>query len=177
MGRNRGGGGGRRGGGGGGGLFGGGKKPAPPQANRAPPPPQQRAPPPPAPAPQAHAPAAAPASGGGMMSGLGGMVAQGMALGAGSAVGHKMVDGVMGAFSGGSDAPAEQAQQAAPQQQAYPQSSGYSSLGNSGEVCSATQRDLYKCLEEQNQNAAACQFYFDALRQCQENSQYANQSY
>jgi hypothetical protein len=34
--------------------------------------------------------------GGGMMSGLGGMVAQGMALGTGSALAHRAVDSVLG---------------------------------------------------------------------------------
>ena len=46
-----------------------------------------------------------------MLSGLGGMVAQGMALGAGSAVGHKMVDGAVGAMSGGGSGDAAPAPQ------------------------------------------------------------------
>lgn len=37
-----------------------------------------------------------PQQGGGMMAGLGGMVAQGMALGTGSALAHRAVDSVLG---------------------------------------------------------------------------------
>ena len=58
-----------------------------------------------------------PAQGGGMMSGMGGMVMTGMALGAGSEIGHQAVRGLMGSGSSGhgSEAPAQQQQQ--PQQQ------------------------------------------------------------
>ena len=60
------------------------------------------------------------------MSGMGGMVVTGMALGAGSEIGHQAVRGLMGAGSGGhggqSEAPAQQQQQqnyAQPMQQGY----------------------------------------------------------
>ncbi len=42
----------------------------------------------------------APAQGGGMMSGMGGMLMSGMALGAGSEVGHQAMRGLMGSGSG-----------------------------------------------------------------------------
>ena len=49
------------------------------------------------------------------MSGMGGMVVTGMALGAGSEIGHQAVRGLMGSGSGGhggqSEAPAQQQQQ------------------------------------------------------------------
>jgi len=54
---------------------------------------------------------AAPAAGGGMMSGLGGMVMQGMAMGTGSAIAHRAVDSMMGPK--GESAPAEAAPAAA----------------------------------------------------------------
>jgi len=103
------------------------------------------------------------------MSGFGGMVAQGMALGVGSSIGHHAVNGAMGMFSGsGSEAPQEQQQQ---QPQQVPQGNyNLNSGAPTASACSDTQRELYQCLNEQNQNAAACQFYFDALRQCQENT-------
>merc|ERR1719343_1545519 len=102
MARKRGGGGSARSGG----LFG--KKAAPASSappRRAPAPaapapaaPAVRAPPPaPAPAPAAAAPA--PSGGGGMLSGLGGMVAQGMAMGTGSALAHQAVNSLMGGGS------------------------------------------------------------------------------
>lgn len=43
---------------------------------------------------------APPTAGGGMMSGMGGMVMTGMALGAGSEIGHQAVRGLMGSGSG-----------------------------------------------------------------------------
>jgi hypothetical protein len=88
---------------------------------------QAAAPPRPAPVRQAPRPAPTPAAqppaaGGGMMSGMGGMVMTGMALGAGSEVGHMAVKSLMGSGSG-SQAPAEGQQQgqAQAQQQMAPQ--------------------------------------------------------
>ena len=66
---------------------------------------------------------AAPQSGGGMMSGLGGTLAAGMAFGAGSEIAHQGVRAMMGGGSSGhgghgGEAPAQQAPaQAAPMQQ------------------------------------------------------------
>ena len=51
---------------------------------------------------------AAPQSGGGMMSGMGGMLMSGMALGAGSEVGHQAVRAMMGSGSSGHHAPQQQ---------------------------------------------------------------------
>ena len=67
------------------------------------------------------APVAQPQSGG-MLSGMGGMVMTGMALGAGSEIGHQAVRAVGNAMSGGSSAPADHGQAQAPvQQQQYAQ--------------------------------------------------------
>jgi len=103
--------------------------------------------------------------GGGMASGIMGTVVQGMALGAGSEVGHQAVRSMLGGGSGGHQeaAPAP----AAPQHAPAPAQSYGSSFG-SAPACQVSQQELYKCLQEQNGNAAACQFYFDALKQCQE---------
>jgi len=168
------GGGGRSGGGrsgGGGGLFG---KKAPAKPKAAPQQQQQRreqqqqAPPPPAAAPAQAAPPAVQGGGGGMMSGFGGMVAQGMALGVGSSIGHRAVDGAMGMFSGGSSSDEAQPSQTAPQ----PIPQQQQALGNVNEVCAIDQKELMQCLQENAQNAAACDYYFQALRACQENAQY-----
>lgn len=59
-----------------------------------------RSPPVAAPRPQQAMPMQAAPAGGGMMSGIGGMVVTGMAFGAGSEVAHQAVRGIMG--SGGS---------------------------------------------------------------------------
>lgn len=158
--------------GGGGGMFA--KKPAP-KKPAAPTAPARQAPPPaaaaPAPAPAAAAPAAAPAAGGGMMSGLGGMVMQGMAMGTGSAIAHQAINSMMG--GGSSSAPAEAAAPvaaAAPAPAAAPYSAAPAA---DGAACSSNKTELFKCLGDNNNDANACQYYFDALRNCQENAQFA----
>ena len=50
-----------------------------------------------------HNAVAEPQQGGGMMSGLGGMVAQGMAFGAGSSIAHHAVGSMFGGSGSGSD--------------------------------------------------------------------------
>ena len=103
--------------------------------------------------------------GGGMVSGMMGTVVQGMALGAGSEVGHMAVRSMFGGSGGGhQEAAAPQPTQATSAPAPVYNSS---SFGNGGS-CQLPQQDLYKCLQEQNGNAGACQFYFDALKQCQE---------
>ena len=68
----------------------------------------------PTPTPARPAPAAAPQQSGGMMSGLMGTVATGMAFGAGSEIAHQGVRAMMGGGSGGHGG--EAPQQAAPQE-------------------------------------------------------------
>ena len=137
-------------------------------------PPPRPAPPPPARAPAQSAPppaTAAPSSGGGgMLSGLGGMVAQGMAIGTGSAIAHQAVGAVAGAMSGSGSKSNE-----APPPAVHTSDGSTGGGGYSGRVsgpCALDQQELYKCLEDQNGNAGQCQYYFDALRDCQENQQF-----
>ena len=93
-----------------------------------------------------------------MMSGLMGTMAQGMAFGTGSAIAHRAVGAAAGALSGsgGSEAPAP----AAP---AAPAASG-ASAG----YCDLHNEDLMACLKQPGADASACQPYFDALQQCQD---------
>ena len=44
-----------------------------------------------------------------------------------------------------------------------------------GGSCTVDQKQLYQCLEENGGSAAACQYFFDALKLCQDNAQYAQQ--
>ena len=88
------------------------------------------------------------------MSGLGGMVMTGMALGAGSEIAHQGVRGLMEAGSGGQQAPAEYDQQNAQpnqQQQNY---------------CSNESNSFIECLKK-NSDISFCQMYSDALKECQ----------
>lgn len=110
-------------------------------------------PPPPAPAPVAQAPPpmmqSAP-QGGGMMSGLMGTMASGMAFGAGSAIAHKAVDAAASAMTGGS-AP----KPAAP---VAPAVDG---------PCFAEQTNFTKCLQNYNNDATMCTSFFQNLTSCQ----------
>ncbi|KAK9805152.1 hypothetical protein WJX72_002443 [[Myrmecia] bisecta] len=122
-----------------------------------PPPPQSRqhttqAHPPP-PAPHHAPPPPAMGGGGGMLSGLGGMVAQGMALGTGSALAHRAIDSV---FSSSHPEP-QQAQQAAQQ------------LVQENAPCSRQAKSFADCMSETNADMGACQYYFDTLQQCRLN--------
>jgi hypothetical protein len=165
MGR-RGGGGGRRGGGGG--LFGGGAKkggggggffgrkqaaPTKTQTRSASTLPARR--------PNAQtkpAPAQQQTQSGGMMGGIGGMVAQGMAFGAGSAIAHRAIGAAADGLSGSGAEGVTEGQEQRQQQDLGP--------------CGEPKNLLYQCLEQQQGSASACQYYFDALRTCQENQKF-----
>ncbi|RLN52449.1 hypothetical protein BBJ29_008377 [Phytophthora kernoviae] len=130
-------------------------------ARRAPAPAQPRRPAP-APARTQAAPPPAPhtSSGGGMMSGLMGTVAQGMAFGTGSAIAHRAVGAVAGSMSGGSDAP--QQQEAAPAQQDY-----QAAQPPQQNQCGADQKSFLECLNNNSNDISSCQFYLDQFKQCQ----------
>merc|ERR1719161_1214919 len=118
---------------------------------RAPPPPAA-APPPPAAAPAAAPPA--PAAGGGMMSGLMGSMASGMATGVGFSMANRAVDAVMGPrqtevvhrHEGGQQAPAPAA---------------------GGGRCQVQMDQLNQCMQSQS-DVSQCQFYLDSLKACQQ---------
>mmetsp|Transcript_52045 Transcript_52045/g.82757 ORF Transcript_52045/g.82757 Transcript_52045/m.82757 type:complete len:142 (+) Transcript_52045:85-510(+) len=126
--------------------------PPPSHGNTAPPPPrQQTTAPPPASAPMAAPPAPAPSQGGGMLSGLMGSMASGMATGVGMSVANRAVDAVMGPrqtevvhrHEGAPPAPA---------------------VG----PCQMQQDQLNQCMK--GGDASACQFYLDSLKACQQSA-------
>lgn len=90
-----------------------------------------------------------------MMSGIGGMVVQGMAMGVGSAIGRRAVDGVMDSFSG-SSAP-DKKEAAAPAAAAV-------------SVCVDDRKAFDQCMRETNYNVSHCDFYQNALTSCQQNA-------
>eukprot|EP01031_Cornospumella_fuschlensis_P032065 gene32065-38777_t len=136
-------------------------RPAPAPARRAPAPapaPAARAPPPPA-APAQHAPPSSMMSpapqGGGMLAGLGATMAQGFAFGTGSAVARNVVNSVMGGGSSSSQpAPAVAPPAAVPE-------TNYSG------PCGMDQKAFMECLQQNQNNASSCDFYFNALQACQ----------
>lgn len=108
-----------------------------------------------APPPAQHAPAPPPAQqrSGGMMAGLGGMMAQGMAIGTGSGLAHAAIDRV---FSSKHPEPAEAAQ-AAQQIAAAPAAD---------EPCRIPAKSFMDCLESNNGEMDSCRYYFDQLQSC-----------
>jgi len=120
----------------------------------APAPPPQRAPQPKAPTQTATMSSPPPSGGGGMLSGLGSVIAQGMAFGTGSAVAHRTVDAVMGPRS-------------VQHEYAESKTETTSAAPVAARSCDNFMADFNKCLTESKGNAAACQFQFDMVTQCQ----------
>lgn len=139
----------------------GGSKPAP--ARAAAPPPAAR---PAAAAPAVPAAAPAPAAGG-MMSGLGGALVQGMAWGTGTAIANRAVDAVMGGRTVVHEhRDAEQAPAAA--------SSSSDSMMNSNKssLCSYESTSFNQCMKDNNNDVMACSSFLDTLKSCQQNSKF-----
>jgi len=130
----------------------------PPAVHRAPPPPAPKAtPPPPAPVQQQQQ------GGGGMLSGIGSTIIQGMAFGTGSAIAHRAVGAVADSFGGSKEAPAAPAPvQAAPV---------HNNMGQQG-PCHMDMEAFNRCMRENNNAVTSCDFYYQALQQCQSNSSY-----
>jgi len=113
--------------------------------------------------------------GGGFLSNMMG----GLQMGIGSAVGHRLVDGVMGPrtvvheHTNGPDAPAAAAAPAAAD------STGSSMLGSvpamaapvsTGEVqaCNLERQEFERCMRNNNSNMEACKNIYDVLFSCQQ---------
>mmetsp|Transcript_1546 Transcript_1546/g.3401 ORF Transcript_1546/g.3401 Transcript_1546/m.3401 type:complete len:131 (+) Transcript_1546:77-469(+) len=87
-------------------------------------------------------------SGGGFFS----TMAQGFALGTGSAVAHEAIHGMTRGFSGGSGGEQQDAQ---PQhQQQAPEACGYQ------------QKAFLDCMDANRGEMSMCQYYFDAMQKC-----------
>ncbi|RHY28301.1 hypothetical protein DYB32_006082 [Aphanomyces invadans] len=117
----------------------------------------------PAPAPVQAAPAPAPMQqqSGGMMSGLLGTVASGMAFGTGSAIAHRAVGAVANSFGGSSDEARQEAPAVAPAAAAAPAQN----------ACSNDHKAFMDCLNANQNNVASCQYYFDQYNRCTNNGQ------
>ncbi len=90
---------------------------------------------------------------GGMLSGIGSTIVQGMAFGAGSEVAHQAVRSLMGGSS--HSQPQQQPQQQAPQQQQNP--------------CQTEMYNFSNCLSN-NDNLQYCQNFSDMLKTCKQNN-------
>lgn len=95
-------------------------------------------------------------SSGGMFSGFGSTIMQGMAFGAGSEVAHQAVRSVMGGSS--------HSQQQAPQQQAPQQQAPQQTQQN---PCQLEMQNFSNCLST-NDNINYCQNFSDMLKSCKQ---------
>jgi predicted lipid-binding transport protein (Tim44 family) len=95
---------------------------------------------------------------GGMLSGLGAIMAQGFAFGTGSSIAHNVVDSMMGSGSS-QQAPPQAPPQAPVQQYQAPQQNN---------VCESDRNALLKCIKEDTPNN--CDTYYQALQVCQQNN-------
>lgn len=105
-------------------------------------------------------PPAKQSSGGGMMSGLGSTIAQGMAFGTGSAIAHRAVGAVAGSMGGGGDEQAPMESQAMDQQPMQQQSMG---------PCSNDKQMFFDCLKHNGGDQQSCSFLYETLQTCQRN--------
>lgn len=105
---------------------------------------------------------APPQQSGGLLGGLGRTMAEGFAFGTGSAIARNVVNNVMG---GGSSAPAPAPAPAAPAAPAQ-----YTPAAPAAKGCEMDQSEFMRCLQENPSAAGNCDFYFNALQQCQARS-------
>ncbi|KAI8967357.1 hypothetical protein BDF20DRAFT_900637 [Mycotypha africana] len=85
----------------------------------------------------------------------------------GSAVGHTLANGVSSLFSGSSASEQEQQPQQPQQQQQYQQPQ-YQTQMPATNACEADAKAFTQCLEASNNDISACQYYFEALKSCQQ---------
>jgi coiled-coil-helix-coiled-coil-helix domain-containing protein 10 len=135
-------------------------------ASRPAPAPQKPQPPAPAPAAQPPAPMQAqPSSGGGMFSGIGSTIVQGMAFGTGSAIAHRAVGAVADSFSGSGS-------EAAPAPAPAANNGQYNTAPVAqNDVCSMDKSNFYDCLQQNKGDQMACNFLYEQLKSCQQNNQ------
>lgn len=131
------------------------------RSSRPAPRPVARRAPPPAPVHQAHPPAVPQqgSGGGGMLSGIGSTIAQGMAFGTGSAVAHRAVDSIMG-----------------PRTVVHEQADGAAAGGAmaqpvAADACVNQSKAFQDCVTANNSDIGKCQFYVDMLTECRRSSQ------
>jgi hypothetical protein len=117
-------------------------------------------------APPQQSSVAAPAKSGGMLSGIGSTIAQGMAFGTGSAIAHQAVGAVMGGMGGGGRS--EEPQQA-PEYAASGASQPMQQQAIGGQ-CGQDKEMFYECLNHNKGDQQACHFLYEQLQQCQQSS-------
>lgn len=105
--------------------------------------------------------------GGGMLSGIGSTIAQGMAFGTGSAIAHRAVGAVAESFTGSGSSNEQPSAQASE----YTQGGGGIVMQQQQmtDVCAMDKTMFYDCLQQNKGDQAACDFLYEQLKQCQQN--------
>jgi coiled-coil-helix-coiled-coil-helix domain-containing protein 10 len=107
--------------------------------------------------------------GGGMLSGIGSTIVQGMAFGTGSAIAHRAVGAVADSFSGSGSSDAAPVA-AAPEQAAPAYAAGaMPASSSSSNACDMDKNMYYDCLKQNNGDNQACHFLYEQLKDCQQN--------
>lgn len=120
-----------------------------------------------APAPRpAAAPPAPQQQSGGMLSGIGSTIAQGMAFGTGSAIAHRAVGAAANALSGDSGEVQSQGQVLEGQQQQPMQVQGQDPLQG---ACGQDKQMFFECLKVNQGDQQSCSFLYQTLQECQRN--------
>merc|ERR1712087_1090272 len=96
---------------------------------------------------------------GGMLSGIGSTIAQGMAFGTGSAIAHRAVGAVSDAVTGGV---AEQ--QSSPTSR---QMEGQQMESQQNDACAYDKTMYFDCLKTNNGDQQSCQFLYEQMQNCQ----------
>ena len=96
---------------------------------------------------------------GGLFSGMGSMLMGGMALGAGSEMGHQATRSLMGGRS--NDQPDQYRQESTQpfDKQSEPQ--------NQEAPCQAQNEEFIRCLRNNSESISSCQHHLDALKECE----------
>lgn len=119
----------------------------------------------PAPTQQAPPPAVPQQSSGGMLSGIGSTIAQGMAFGTGSAIAHRAVGAAANALTGGGDS-ADQQQQVQQVEQVQA-TQGQEQLQG---ACAQDKQMFFECLKVNQGDQNSCSFLYQTLQECQRNT-------
>ncbi|KAF3333006.1 CHCH domain-containing protein [Carex littledalei] len=116
---------------------------------------------PPQPVRQSPPPAPVQSQGGGLLSGLGSTIAQGVAFGTGSAIAHRAVDAVVGPRTVQHEhVPAEAPAAASPAMN--------NAMGN--DACGIHSKAFQDCVNNFGSEISRCQFYLDMLNECRRGS-------
>lgn len=119
----------------------------------------------PAKKPAATPPAPMQQSSGGMLSGIGSTIAQGMAFGTGSAIAHRAIGAAADSMSGDSGDQEREMSTVAPDEMQVHQNQGAGLTG----PCAQDKTMFFDCLKVNQGDQQACGFLYETLQTCQRN--------